>query len=76
MKIEIEVNEGAWRQADAERKDSGDDLSRNFIWLRLPDDVRVGLWKLMGTLSLDELMSRGLDRETALKTMDLYQAMM
>lgn len=76
MKIEIEVNEGTWRQADAEAKDNGDDLSRNFTWLRLPEDVRRGLCKLMGTMSLDELERRGLSREVALKVGDLYTVLM
>lgn len=76
MKIEIEVSEDVWRQADAESKDNGDDLSRNFTWLRLPEDVRRGLCKLMGTMSLDELKRRGLDHATALKVSDLYQALM
>lgn len=76
MKIEIEVNELLWRQADAEAKDNGDDLTRNFIWLRLPEDVRRGLCKLMGTMSVDEMMRRGLSRETALRVGDLYTALM
>jgi hypothetical protein len=76
MRIEIEVNEDTWRQADAERQDNGDDLSRNFVWLRLPEDVRRGLCKLMGTMSMDELGRRGLSREVALKVGDLYTELM
>lgn len=76
MKIEIEVNEEIWRQFDAERQDNGDDLSRNWTWLRLPEDVRRGLCRLMGTMSLDDMMARGLNREEALRVGDMYQALM
>ena len=76
MKIEIEVNEDTWRQADAEAKDNGDDLNRNFAWLRLPEDVRRGLCILMGTMSLDELKRRGLSHDVALKVGDLYHVLM
>jgi len=76
MKINIEVSEDTWRQADAERQDNGDDLTRNHCWLRLPEDVRVGLCKLMGTMSLDEMIRRGLTREEALKVGDIYQVLM
>lgn len=75
MKIEIEVCEDTWRQADAEAKDNGDDLSRNFTWLRLPDDVTRGLCKLMGTMSCEELERRGLSPEVALKVAGLYQVL-
>lgn len=76
MKIEIEISEDIWRQADAERQDNGDDLSRNYTWLRLPEDVRRGLCILMGTMSLDELERRGLSRDVALKVGNLYHALM
>lgn len=76
MKIEIEVNEELWRQLDAEMKDNGDDLSRSWCWLRLPEDVRRGLCKLMGSLSLDELMRRGLTQDEAKRVSDMYQALM
>lgn len=72
MRIEIEVDESSIRQADAERKDNGDDLSRDHVWLRLPDDVRVGLMKVLGRQSLDDVKACGLSQETALKVMDLY----
>ncbi|MFN7434615.1 MAG: hypothetical protein ACK5YV_05065 [Betaproteobacteria bacterium] len=76
MKIAIEVCEETWRQADAERKDNGDDLSRNYTWLRLPEDARMALCKLMGKMSLNDLMARGLTRDEALKASDLYYALM
>lgn len=76
MKIEFEVSEDTWRQAGAERQDNGDDLSRNHTWLRLPEDARIALCKLMGKMSLDDLMARGLTREEALKASDLYYALM
>lgn len=76
MRIEIEVNEDTWRQAEAEAQDNGDDLSRNFTWLRLPEDVRRGLCQLMGTMSLDELERRGLSRDVARKVGDLYTVLM
>lgn len=76
MKIEIEVSEDTWRQADAEAKDNGDDLSRTYTWLRLPEDVRRGLCILMGTMSMDELTRRGLSAEVARKVGDLYHALM
>lgn len=76
MKIEIEVCEDTWRQADAEAKDNGDDLSRNYTWLRLPEDVSRGLCKLMGTMSMDELTRRGLTHDEALRVGDLYTVLM
>ena len=76
MRIDVEINEGEWRQTDAERQDNGDDMTRNFTWLRLPEDVRVGLVKLLGGCSLDDLMARGIPRETALRVMDLYVTLM
>jgi hypothetical protein len=76
VKIEIEINEEIWRQWDAERQDNGDDLLRNWCWLRLPEDVRRGLCKLMGTMSLDDMMARGLKRDEALKVGDIYHALM
>lgn len=76
MKIEIEVCEETWRRAYAERQDKGDDLSRNYTWRRLPEDARMALCKLMGKMSLDDLMARGLTREEALKASDLYYALM
>jgi hypothetical protein len=74
-RIEVEVCEDVWRQAYAEREDNGDDLSRNFTWLRLPEDARRALLKLMGTMSLNDLMARGLTREEALTAGDLYFAL-
>ena len=43
MRIEFEVVEDHMRQYHADNADNGDDLSRQFTWLRLPDDVRRGM---------------------------------
>jgi hypothetical protein len=74
--IEIEVNEETWRQADAEVKDNGDDLTRNYAWLRLPEDVRCGLCILLGTMSMDELIGRGLSPDVAEKVLCIHVALL
>lgn len=76
MKITIEVREDQLRQTDADQKDNGDDLSREFAWLRIPSEERRGLLQVLGKMSLDDITSRGVPRETALKVMDIYFALM
>ena len=76
MRIEIEVDEDGFRQPDVERKDNGDDLTRSFTWLRLPDDVRRGLIRLLGRTSLNDLLALGIPKEEALKVLDIHTALM
>lgn len=76
MRIEFEVVEDHMRQYHADNADNGDDLSRQFTWLRLPDDVRRGMLQVLGRMSLDDIVAKGVPRETAIKVMDIYFALM
>ena len=76
MKIEFEIIEGLARQSNADTADNGDDLSRQFAWLRLTEDERQGLLQVLGRMSLDDIVAKGVSREAALKVMDLYFALM
>jgi hypothetical protein len=66
----MEIRKDMYRQFVTEDPDDGE-----VIWLRLPDDVRRALLKLLGGMSLDALEDRGIPREAALKLSDLRQSL-
>lgn len=73
--ITVEILEEAFRQPSAEHEDYKIDSSRDFTWLRVPDEVRLGLLNLLGGLSEMQLQERGLSVEEARAMSVLYNAL-